>query len=157
MTTWTIQRCCLARVLPLRSLITYGGARSCAESVSPLDEGEGAAHYVVRAGGADIAMASLFYSPRVVCGVRAEWMLGFLGVCEEWRGRGIGSALVMARREEVRRRGGDVAWCDARVGKIGMYERLGARGCGGAYDVPGTGLHMDMLYGGLGVSREITS
>jgi len=149
MRSWTIERCDLERVLPLRARITFDNKRDMDACVFPGDLFKQAKHWVAVSQGRDIAMASLTYSPKKVLNQKADWLLQFLGVDEEYRGAGIGRELIGTRLEEVRAAGSKFAWCSARVEKVLLYESLGALRESFMYDFPLLGLHVDMLYGPL--------
>ncbi|MGN6607443.1 MAG: GNAT family N-acetyltransferase [Jatrophihabitans sp.] len=53
------------------------------------------------------------------------WQLRGMATAEAVRGRGVGTTLLDAALDEVRRRGGRLLWCEARVTAIGFYARNG--------------------------------
>lgn len=57
---------------------------------------------------------------------------------------GIGRAVLGRCIEHVREAGAEVLWCNARVGAIGFYERLGFRTLGDEFDIAGIGPHFVM-------------
>lgn len=60
------------------------------------------------------------------------------------QGRGIGRAVLGRCIEHVREADADVLWCNARVGALGFYERLGFRTLGDEFDIAGIGAHYVM-------------
>jgi GNAT superfamily N-acetyltransferase len=144
---WHIERCQLERMLPLRSRISYDATGTPQQCVAPTDGADGAVHYVAVAGGCDIGAASLSPDPRRFDTTTARWRLSYLAVDERWRERGIGSALVLARLSAVAAFGERFAWCQARLHRAPMYERLGAVIVSGVTPDPERGLCVDMLYG----------
>jgi predicted GNAT family N-acyltransferase len=61
------------------------------------------------------------------------------------RGSGAGRALVVEGLALVAARGGDVVWCDARVGAAGFYERMGFTVVTDEFEKTGIGPHVGML------------
>lgn len=61
--------------------------------------------------------------------LRAElpnaWQLRGMATAPELRGRGIGTALLAAAISEIRARGGELAWCDARTPAVAFYRQHG--------------------------------
>jgi len=62
----------------------------------------------------------------------------------EVRGAGYGRALLEACFEHIRTHGARVLWCNARVGALDFYERLGLETVGPEFDIPGIGPHYVM-------------
>ncbi len=60
------------------------------------------------------------------------------------RGAGFGAALVAACIEHVATSGGGELWCNARVGAVGFYRRVGFEVVSGEFDIPGIGAHVVM-------------
>jgi ribosomal protein S18 acetylase RimI-like enzyme len=58
------------------------------------------------------------------------WQLRGMATAPELQGQGIGSRLVAAALEEIRRRDGRLVWCDARTSAVGFYERNGFTAAG---------------------------
>lgn len=56
---------------------------------------------------------------------RAAWQLRGMATDPSARGTGLGRLLVEAAVSHVTERGGDLIWCNARVGAEGFYARLG--------------------------------
>lgn len=54
------------------------------------------------------------------------------------RGTGLGRMLVEAAVEHVAGRGGDLIWCNARIGAEGFYSRLGFQTVTDPFDVQET-------------------
>ena len=73
------------------------------------------------------------------------WQLRGMATDPVARGSGAGRAMVVAGLAAVARRGGDLVWCDARVGAAGFYERMGFAVVTEPYEKPGIGLHLGMV------------
>ncbi|MDZ4199829.1 MAG: GNAT family N-acetyltransferase, partial [Kiritimatiellia bacterium] len=62
------------------------------------------------------------------------------------RGHGMGSALMRFMEQDLRREGESrPLWCNARLGAIPFYERLGWRRESDVFDIPGVGPHVRMV------------
>ena len=60
------------------------------------------------------------------------------------QGRGLGRAVLRRCIEHVRERGAEVLWCNARVGALGFYQRLGFATLGDEFEIEGIGPHYVM-------------
>lgn len=60
------------------------------------------------------------------------------------QGQGLGRAVLERCIEHVREARAEVLWCNARVGALGFYERLGFRTLGAEFEIEGIGLHFVM-------------
>ena len=76
---------------------------------------------------------------------RAPWQLRGMATEPAARGSGAGRALLADGLARVRERGGDLAWCNARVTAAGFYERFGFAVVTEPFDSPGIGLHVGMV------------
>lgn len=74
----------------------------------------------------------------------AAWRLRGMATSEAARGTGLGRDVLEACFETVRQAGGQVLWCNARVGALGFYRRLGLVTAGPAFDIPEIGGHYVM-------------
>jgi GNAT superfamily N-acetyltransferase len=63
------------------------------------------------------------------------------------QGHGIGRAVLGRCIEHVRASGAEVLWCNARVGALGFYHRLGFHTVGDEFDIAGIGPHYVMWKG----------
>ena len=82
--------------------------------------------------------------PDEAFGPGAAFRLRGMATGEAARGTGLGRSLLEACVAHVRARGGQVLWCDARLGAVGFYRRMGLGAWGDEYDVPGAGRHVLM-------------
>jgi ribosomal protein S18 acetylase RimI-like enzyme len=60
------------------------------------------------------------------------------------QGSGLGRAVLTECIEHVRSAGAEVLWCNARLGALGFYERLGFATVGDEFDIAGIGPHYVM-------------
>jgi ribosomal protein S18 acetylase RimI-like enzyme len=75
----------------------------------------------------------------------APWQLRGMATDPAFRRSGAGRALVVDGLARVAARGGDLVWCDARVGAAGFYERMGFTVVTEEFEKPGIGAHVGML------------
>ncbi len=61
------------------------------------------------------------------------------------RGAGFGAALVAACIEHAAASGGGELWCNARMGALGFYRRMGFDVVSEEFDIPGIGPHVVMV------------
>lgn len=82
------------------------------------------------------------------------WRIRDIAVEHGHRGRGVGAWMLERCLEHAATAEGQVAWCTARAGAYGFFERLGFKRAGAAIDDPEDGPHY-LLYRELGpVSRS---
>ena len=85
------------------------------------------------------------------CPWRAEasspWQLRGMATDSVARGTGAGRALVAEGLARVAALGGDLVWCDARLGAVGFYERMGFAVVTAEFVKPEGGAHRGMLIG----------
>ena len=142
-TVRTVEEVGLDVVLPLRSAVLRGGG----PAGMPGDDDPATVHLAARgADGEVVGVARLSPAP---CPwrpeARAPWQLRGMATDPAVRGAGVGRTLVEASLALVARRGGDLLWCDARMGAAGFYERMGLTVVAGPYDKPGVGPHLGMV------------
>jgi predicted GNAT family N-acyltransferase len=78
-------------------------------------------------------------------GARAPWQLRGMATDSAVRGTGVGRALVSEGLRRVGGQGGDLVWCDARLGAVGFYERMGFAVVTEEFEKPDGGLHLGMV------------
>lgn len=102
--------------------------------------------------GAVVGACVLFTRPRPSCPQEAGgWQLRGMATAAELRGQGIGTAVVSEAVRQVSARGGNVLWCEARVGAVEFYARHGFVGEGGMF------LHAETGIEHLRMSRELSA
>ena len=67
-----------------------------------------------------------------------------MATSDEARGTGIGRDLLMACFAHVREADGRYLWCNARIGAVGFYERMGLQTVGPEFPIEGIGPHFVM-------------
>lgn len=82
--------------------------------------------------------------PRWAYAPGASWRLRGMATSDAARGTGLGRAVLEACFEVVRESGGRVLWCNARVGALAFYERMGLVTAGPEFDIPEIGPHYVM-------------
>lgn len=73
-----------------------------------------------------------------------RWQLRGLAVLPEYRGSGLGSALLRTTHTEV----GEPLWCNARKAVVPFYVAHGWRPVGPVFDIPDVGPHQRMVWPG---------
>jgi GNAT superfamily N-acetyltransferase len=74
----------------------------------------------------------------------AAWRVRGMATAAQWRGRGLGAAVLDALVSAVTAAGATVVWCNARVPARRLYERAGFSVRGDVFDVPHLGPHLVM-------------
>jgi len=72
------------------------------------------------------------------------WRLRGMATREDLQGRGIGSMVLKVALDHVAAEGGDLLWCNARVGAVAFYERAGFSTFGDEWVLPTVGPHVVM-------------
>lgn len=60
--------------------------------------------------------------------------------------RGLGRALIYFAIDELLAMNASYIWCNARSSAIGFYEKLGFQFCSEEFEIPGVGMHFNMIY-----------
>ena len=112
----------------------------------PDDAGPGTAHFCAQDDdGQVVGVVSLMrQSPPWQPDVDA-WRLRGMATAPEWRGMGVGRALVGAVLDHVAAGGGGLMWCNARLAAVGFYERAGMVTTGEIWEEPVIGPHIAMF------------
>lgn len=72
------------------------------------------------------------------------WQLRGMSVDENYRGRGIGRAIILACVQAAREENAPVLWCNARVRAVPLYQREEFIGVGEVFEIAGIGPHLRM-------------
>lgn len=112
----------------------------------PDDEGPGTAHFCARDDDDDVVgvVSVMRQGPPWRPDLDA-WRLRGMATAPEWRGTGVGSALVGAVFDHVAAGGGGLLWCNARLAAVGFYERAGMVTTGDVWEEPVIGPHIAMF------------
>ena len=89
-------------------------------------------------GGVADAVPEAAYAPG------AGWRLRGMATSDAARGTGLGRAVLDGCFDAVRQRGGAFLWCNARLGAVGFYQRMGLATVGDEFDIAGIGPHYVM-------------
>jgi GNAT superfamily N-acetyltransferase len=74
----------------------------------------------------------------------ATWRLRGMATRSDLQGRGIGSKVIAAVVDHVAGQGGDLIWCNARMGAIAFYNKAGFLPWGDEFVLPTIGPHVVM-------------
>ncbi|MGA3216515.1 MAG: GNAT family N-acetyltransferase [Acidimicrobiales bacterium] len=74
----------------------------------------------------------------------ATWRLRGMATRRDLQGQGIGSKVIAAVVDHVAGQGGDLIWCNARVGAIAFYNKAGFENWGDEFVLPNVGPHVVM-------------
>ena len=75
----------------------------------------------------------------------SQFRLRGMATAEEFRGKGLGTAVVSDCLERCWNFGGEVFWCNARISAVSFYEQLGFTTHDQKFDLPGIGIHQVMF------------
>lgn len=73
-----------------------------------------------------------------------SWRLRGMASDPAHRGQGYGAAVLDRVLDELRLRGAEVVWCNARTAAVGLYRRAGFEAVGEPWDDPDIGPHVRM-------------
>ncbi len=76
--------------------------------------------------------------------VAGGWQLRGMSVADEFRGHGIGSAVLLRCIAAAREENAPVLWCNARVRAVSLYRRAGFAVVGEIFEIAGIGPHLRM-------------
>jgi GNAT superfamily N-acetyltransferase len=108
------------------------------------DDAADALHLGAFVDGRMVGIASIARDPPPGSDDAAAWRVRGMATLPEIRSRGIGGAMLEACVEHARAHGGSFAWCNGRVPARAFYERHGFHVVRGPFDLPGTGLHVEL-------------
>ena len=74
----------------------------------------------------------------------AAWRLRGMATSDAARGSGLGRAVLDGCFDVVRQSGGGFLWCNARLGAVGFYRRMGLATAGPEFEIDGIGPHYVM-------------
>jgi len=115
-------------------------------SVPRLEDPAGTFHLAARASdGRLVGVVRFSPAPCPWREAAAPWQLRGMATAPAVRGSGAGRAPVAEGLARVAALGGDLAWCDARVGAVGFYERVGFAVVTELFGKPEGGPHRGMV------------
>lgn len=115
------------------------------ELVYPGDADEDSLHVGAFVDGGMVGVASVVRRPMAGESAQGAWQLRGMATLPDFRGRGLGAALLRACISHVARRGGSVIWCNARTPAVAFYRKLGFEARGAEFEIPVSGPHFVML------------
>ena len=120
---------------------------SIEEARYAVDRCPGTAHFCAEdESGHVVSVASLLKeAPTWQPDTSASWHLRGMATVADWRGRGVGSAVLAALFAYVAASGGGLLWCNARLSAVNFYERAGLATTGEPWEEPVIGPHIAMF------------
>lgn len=100
-----------------------GRGRAPADLARPDDQHPDTAHLAVRQDGRVVATGTVRRRPSPDHAGDCHWQIRGMAVEPELRGRGLGTAVLVAIVGHVADRGGGLLWCYARIGAVTLYQR----------------------------------
>lgn len=113
--------------------------------VLPGDDDPDSGHFAAYQGDAVVGTASVRREPPPWAPApEPSWRLRGMATAEPMRGSGVGTAVLAAVIDHVRRDGGGLLWCNARLPAVPFYERNGFTTRGESWVDPDIGPHIAM-------------
>ena len=152
----TVRRVPAAVVRPLRTAVLRPGWEPGRLATYPVGDEPGTVHVAAYADGGDApgGVATVYAEappaahrgeiPEAAYAPGAAWRLRGMATSEAARGTGLGRLVLQECFAAVRDGGGAVLWCNARVGALPVYERMGLRAVGPEFDIAEIGPHYVM-------------
>lgn len=113
-------------------------------NVYPGDDANDTYHVGAFLDGILVGIASVFREPSPFQVDKDAWRLRGMAVEENTRRMGCGKVLVINCISYVVKKGGDLIWCNARVGSMPFYQALGFQAIGEEFDIAESGPHYVM-------------
>ena len=142
---FAVERVPVADTLALRARVLRPGGPPESARVPGEDHPEAAA-YAALDDGEIIGCVVLFpdLCPDLPDRAAGSGRIRGMATATEWRGAGVGGAVLDAALEHVRAGGGDLVWCNARTPARRLYERAGFRQVGEEWIEGDLGPHVRM-------------
>jgi ribosomal protein S18 acetylase RimI-like enzyme len=118
------------------------------ELVYPGDDMPESLHVGGFAGCRLVGVATVVPGPMPGVPDESAWQVRGMATLPEFRGRGLGKAMLGALVTHVAGQNGKVIWCNARTPAVGFYRKLGFETRGGEFLIPVSGPHY-MMWRGL--------
>ena len=141
-----VERVPVSDTYPLRALVLRSGAPPEAARFAGDDHPDLAAFAVRHGADGVIGCVTVVPEPCPDFPDRADrvWRIRGMATSAEWRGRGLGTALLAAVLDHVGAAGGGLVWCNARTPARTLYERAGFEQLGEEWVDPEIGPHVRM-------------
>ena len=133
--------------LAIRQRILRPG-QNLAECVFPDDNFSSSTHVGGFIDGQLVSIASVFKQKEQQFNLfesGSQFRLRGMATEKEFRGQGLGTAVVLDCLERCWNLGGEVFWCNARISAVSFYDRLGFTSHDQKFDLPGIGIHQVMF------------
>ena len=101
-------------------------------------------HFGVFTDGRLVGIASLLQAPLAEEPGRKAYQLRGMATAEDVRGKGFGTSLVEVCLAYCQQHDAELVWCNARIGAVGFYSRLGFEVIGDEFHIPDVGPHFRM-------------
>lgn len=144
MSAWQIQQITAeqTRILRQRILRPHQTPEQCHYEC---DDHPQTFHLGAFADGELIAISSFLYQPQEkLPEPDSQYRIRGMATLLDYRGQGIGRALLDAGLERIAKRSAKLIWCNARESAFGFYEKAGFETLGELFDLPGIGPHKIM-------------
>ncbi len=90
----------------------------------------------------EIVSCATFYPEKLEkTKARKAFRLRGMATKENYRKRGCGKEIMKKAFTEIREKGGDLIWCNARLVAVGFYKKLGMQTTGEMFDISDIGPH----------------
>jgi GNAT superfamily N-acetyltransferase len=129
---------------PLRHLVLWPHIERMEDCVIDIDHREDAIHLGTFDNGRIVSVGSLFRMTSPKIDFPVQYRLRAMATDPEYRGKNGGAFLIREAERILREMNIDVLWCDARIGAVGFYQKLGFSLIDEIYDVPRIGPHKFM-------------
>lgn len=133
-----------ADTLPLRMAVLRPN-RPASASLFPGDDAPSTRHLGAVQAGKIFGIASLFRAGMEDFPGRPAIQLRGMVTAPEFRGAGLGRALVFVCIDFARDNGAEILWCNARTSALGFYQKVNFEIVGGEFEIPDVGPHFRML------------
>ncbi|MCC6601548.1 MAG: GNAT family N-acetyltransferase [Crocinitomicaceae bacterium] len=129
---------------PLRFSVLWPHRNGVDDCAMTGDEEENTFHLGVFSEDRIASIGSVLKESSTKLSMPVQFRLRAMATSPESRGRGLGQELIRCALKEVRSRGGNVLWCDARSTAVDFYKKSGFTFSEEIYEVPQIGLHRFM-------------
>ncbi|HLV53767.1 MAG TPA: GNAT family N-acetyltransferase [Cryomorphaceae bacterium] len=137
---WSIEKVNAGVVRPLRAKVLRPGLPP-SEAVFEGDDAVETVHLALRVDGEVVGVLSLF--PRDVENNPSEtgFQLRGMATQPQFRGKGLGTQLLLEAATLAKESGATSIWCNARTVALPFYSKHGFEVVGAEFDIPGVGPH----------------
>ncbi|MER7557595.1 GNAT family N-acetyltransferase [Nocardioides sp. NPDC126508] len=136
---FTVTRVPAVETYPLRALVLHRGAPPATAKVAGDDQPDVATFAARDADGVVVGCVGLFPA------AGSSWRIRRLATAAEWRGRGVGTAVLAAALAHADAHGGGTVWCNATPAGATLFLRAGFEQVGTAWEDPEFGPNVRMV------------